>query len=141
MQIETLKVFSMMFLLTISLNIFANDSLTFKAEIESKYILTSKGFMSSEIVSPSWSIIKEHSRYFLLIDDTKFELELIKSDKYVIILRQNVTFSGFRIYTFFRKSNVFSISKSGYSYFPEISVKERGIAENIMISHGSYTIE
>lgn len=116
----------------------ANEKYTIKAIEESSYRLTESGFVTYNLPPDSWVIDVEDTEYFLVLRGGKVALEIIKSDENVIVLKQPSKLSGYRIFTFFKKSHKFSINETAYVNFPQEAVKLGYMSEDISVSFGSY---
>jgi hypothetical protein len=121
--------------------LFANEKYTIKAIEKSSYRLTENGFVTYDLPPDSWVIDVENSNYFLVLRGGKVALEIMKSDENVILLKQPSNLSGYRIFTFFKKSHKFSITETGYVYFPEEALKLGYMSEDISVSFGSYKVD
>ncbi len=121
--------------------LFAEEKYSIKALEKSSYRLTESGFVTYDLPSDSWEIDVEDSNYFLVLRSEKVALEIMKSDENIIVLKQPSKLSGYRIFTFFKKSHKFSITETGYVYFPDEALKLGYMSEDISVSFGSYQVD
>ena len=111
------------------------------AKTERYYSLIGSIFTESKPkLFESFNLRNVAGKWFLVTGKNETELIAVKVNDEVIVLRQPVTFSGFRNFIVYLKSYKFSISEMSYSIFPEVSLRDKGVKENISVWFGSFVV-
>ena len=136
-----MKLLVFIILLTLPSVLLANEKYTIKAIEESSHRLTANGFVAHDSPTDSWEIDIEDTEYFLILTSGRVALELIKLDENIIVLKQPSKLSGYRIFSFFKKTHKFSINETAYVNFPQEALKLGYMSEDISVSFGSYQVD
>jgi hypothetical protein len=132
--------FALLVLLLLSAPLFAGDKYSITAVETMSYRLALNGFVKYDLPSNSWEFEVEGSVYQLLVRDDKILMEHVMEDENVLVLKQPSKLSGYRIFTFFKKTHKFSISETGYVDYPVDALAMGYMNEDVSVSFGDYKL-
>lgn len=133
-----MKHITLIALLLLSNPIFAENKHLIIAVETMSYRLTLNGFEKYDLPNESWKFDVKGGVYNLLFHGNRISMEKMKDDENVLVLKQPSKLSGYRIFTFFKKTHKFSISETGYTDFPDDALAMGYMKEDISVSFGDY---
>lgn len=114
----------------------------FIAKTERFYKITGSAIIERKpFFFESFNLRNVAGRWYLLQEEYERELTTVKENDEVAVLQQKVFFSGFRNFVVYFKSHKFSIAEMAYSAFPEKTLKDLEIEEDISVWYGSFKIK
>lgn len=125
-------------LFTLKFSVCLSDDFTIYAKAKSKYWLKSSGFVKVKLSSgilkglENWVVAYKNGQYYRLTQNHRINLIKMKSDQNIIVLRQEVLFSGHRIISLFRKTKKFIVT--------EVSSSMLSNSENLEVIYGTWNI-
>jgi len=127
-------------LLVLSPTLFAEGKYSITAIETISYRLTLNGFVKYDLPNDSWELDVEDGAYNLLVPNGRVLMENMIDDENVLVLKQPSKLSGYRIFTFFKKTHKFSISETDYTDFSAEELAMGYMKEDISVSLGNYNI-
>ena len=136
-----MKRYVLLMLLMLSNPLLAGNKYSITAVETMSYRLTLNGFVKYDLPSDSWEFDVEDGVYHLLVHDNRILMENMMEDDNVLVLKQPSNLSGYRIFTFFKKTNKFSLSETGYTDYSSDELVMGYMKEDISIGIGDYKVD